>query len=70
MSELPPGDSFHNFQKKLHAYVQMKDLNDSVKFVARLALDRARRENYNPRQGKLTITFDDNGASAVWEPTP
>lgn len=53
---------------KLHAYVQMKDLNDGVKFASRLCLDRVRRENYNPRQGTLTITFDDDGVGAKWEP--
>lgn len=71
MTELPPGDPFHTIevQPKLHAFVQMKDLNDGVKFAARLCLDRVRRENYNPRKGTLTITFEDNGVSAKWEPT-
>jgi hypothetical protein len=55
---------------KLHAYVQMKDLNDGVKFATRLALDRARRENYNPRKGTLTVYFDDDGVGAKWEPLP
>jgi hypothetical protein len=49
-----------------HAYVKTKDLNDGVKFASRLALDRARRENHNPRQGTLTITFDDDGVNALW----
>ena len=55
---------------KLHAYVQMKDLNDGVKFASRLCLDRVRRENFNPRKGILTLTFDDDGVAAKWEPTP
>ena len=55
-------------QPKLHAYVQMKDLNDGVKFATRLALDRARRENYNPRKGTLTVWFDDDGVGAKWQP--
>ena len=72
MTDLPPGDSVHSYEirPKLHAYVQMKDLNDGVKFAARLCLDRVRRENYNPRKGILTITFDDDGVGAKWEPTP
>lgn len=71
MTDLPPGDPFHTIEvpPRLHAYVQMKDLNDGVKFAARMCLDRVRRENYNPRKGILTITFDDNGVSAKWEPT-
>lgn len=72
MTDLPPGDPFHTIEvpapKKLTAYVQMKDLNDGVKFATRLALDRARRENYNPRQGTLTVYFDDNGVGATWTP--
>ena len=72
MTDLPPGDPFHTVEvpKKLHAYVQMKDLNDGVKFASRLCLDRVRRENYNPRKGVLTLTFDDDGVGAKWEPTP
>lgn len=78
--ELPAGDSFHDFDTELfnspppdkafHAYVQMKDLNDGVKFATRLALDRARREGHNPRNGTLTVYFDDNGVGAKWEPKP
>lgn len=72
-TDLPSGESFHNYDveeqpKRLHAYVQMKDLNDGVKFATRMALDRARRENYNPRNGTLTVYFDDNGVGARWEP--
>lgn len=51
-----------------HAYVRMKDANDGVKFAARLAMDRARREGNNVRKGILTITFDDDGVAAKWEP--
>jgi hypothetical protein len=56
--------------KKLHAYIQTKDLNDGVRYATRLALDRARRENYNPRQGTVTVYFDDDGVGAKWEPKP
>ena len=51
-----------------HAYIQMKDLNDSVKYVTRLALDRARRAGYNPRKGTLAVYFDDDGVGAKWRP--
>ena len=72
MTDLPPGDPFHTIEVpapvKLHAYVQMKDLNDGVKFATRLCLDRVRRENFNPRKGTMTITFDDDGVAARWEP--
>lgn len=71
MTDLPPGDSFNNYEPPaFHAYVQMKDLNDGVKFATRLALDRARREGHNPRNGTLTVYFDDNGVGAKWEPKP
>lgn len=62
--EEPPARQY----SRLYAYVQMKDLNDGVKFATRLALDRARREGFNPRKGTLTVTFDDDGVGAKWEP--
>lgn len=72
-SDLPPGDSFHNYdvvpgQPAFHAYMQTKDLNDGVKYATRLAIDRARREGYNPRKGTVTVSFDDAGVAAKWEP--
>jgi hypothetical protein len=65
-------DSFHNIDVRpsrpteFHAYVQMKDLNDGIKYAARLAVDRARRDGNNPRQGTVHIYFDDNGVGAKW----
>ncbi|HEX9089793.1 MAG TPA: hypothetical protein VF867_20035 [Arthrobacter sp.] len=64
-------DSFHNFNIRpvpieFHAYVRMKDLNDGMKFAARMAVDRARREGNNPRNGIVTIYFDDDGVGAKW----
>jgi hypothetical protein len=54
-------------QPAFHAYMRTKDLNDGVKFATRLALDRARREGFNPRKGIVTVYFDDNGVGAKWE---
>lgn len=66
-------DSFHNIvtpppprPSEFHAYVRMKDVNDGMKFAARMAVDRARREGNNPRNGKVTIYFDDDGVGAKW----
>jgi catechol-2,3-dioxygenase len=65
-------DSFHNIEVRppapteFHAYVQMKDLNDGMKFATRLAVDRARRDGNNPRNGSVQIYFDDNGVGAKW----
>jgi hypothetical protein len=65
-------DSFHNYEvrpprpSEFHAYVRMKDLNDGMKFAARMAVDRARRDGNNPRNGKVTIYFDDDGVGAKW----
>lgn len=53
---------------EFHAYVRMKDLNDGMKFAARMAVDRARREGNNPRNGIVTISFDDDGVGAKWTP--
>lgn len=61
MEEPPPS---------FHAYVRMKDLNDGMKFAARMAVDRARREGNNPRNGTVTIYFDDDGVGAKWMPKP
>lgn len=76
-SDLPPGDSFHNYddvvpgqQVAFHAYMQTRDLNDGVKYATRLAVDRARRAGYNPRKGTVTVRFEDDGVGAKWEPTP
>lgn len=67
------GEPFHNFSTKpvpnqYHAYVRMKDLNDGMKFAARMAVDRARREGNNPRNGTVIIHFDDDGVGAKWTP--
>ena len=73
-TDLPAGDSFHNFAVRpprpteFHAYVRMKDLNDGMKFAARMAVDRARREGNNPRNGTVIIHFDDDGVGAKWTP--
>lgn len=53
---------------EFHAYVRMKDVNDGMKFAAKMAVDRARREGNNPRKGIVTITFDDDGVGAKWTP--
>lgn len=71
-SGLPKGVPFHNYdqlpgQPAFHAYMQTKDVNDGVKYATRLALDRARREGFNPRKGIVTVYFDDNGVGAKWE---
>ena len=55
---------------EFHAYVKMKDLNDGVKYATRLALDRARQGGNNPRNGTVTVYFDDDGVGAKWEPKP
>ncbi|HJV99840.1 MAG TPA: hypothetical protein VJ617_12175 [Arthrobacter sp.] len=72
MTDLPPGDSFHNYDappaKAYHAYMQTRDLNDGVRYATRLALDRARRDGHNPRKGTVTVYFDDDGVGAKWEP--
>jgi hypothetical protein len=71
------GDPWHNIEPQVgttplpvphqyHAYVQMKDLNDGIKYAARLAVDRARKAGNNPRNGLVTIYFDDNGVGAKW----
>jgi hypothetical protein len=44
----------------------MKDLNDGIRYAARLAVDRARKAGNNPRNGLVTIYFDDNGVGAKW----
>ena len=68
-ADLPPGDSFHNYEVEVfHAYVKMKDLNDGVRYATRLALDRARQAGHNPRNGTITVYFDDDGVGAKWEP--
>jgi hypothetical protein len=65
-------DSFHNIEvpppgpSQFHAYVRTKDLNDGMKFASRLAVDRARREGNNPRNGDVQIYFDDDGVGAKW----
>lgn len=67
------GDPFHNYEvgttpvpDQYHAYVQMKDLNDGIKYAARLAVDRARKAGNNPRNGTVTLYFDDAGVGAKW----
>lgn len=69
-ADLPPGEPFHNYDvfQAFHAYVKMKDLNAGVKFASRLALDRARQAGHNPRNGTITVYFDDDGVGAKWEP--
>jgi hypothetical protein len=72
MSEEPPGEPFHNFAVEpplpvFYAHVNMKDLNDGIKYAARLACDRARAGGNNPRNGTLTITFEDAAVTAKWE---
>jgi hypothetical protein len=76
-ADLPPGEPFHNFDElgpqttsSFHAYMATKDLNDGVKFATRLALDRARQGGYNPRKGTVTVSFDDAGVAARWDPKP
>jgi hypothetical protein len=65
-------DTFHNESPRpprpteFHAYVQTKDLNDGMKYAGRLAVDRARRDGNNPRNGTVQIYFDDNGVGAKW----
>jgi hypothetical protein len=66
-------ESFHNYEtarpprpSEFHAYVRMKDLNEGMKFAARLAVDRARRDGNNPRDGIVTVYFDDDGVGAKW----
>ena len=65
-------DSFHNYDVRpprpsvFHAYVRMKDINDGMKFAARMAVDRARRDGNNPRNGTVSIYFDDDGVGAKW----
>lgn len=49
-----------------HAYIRTKDLNFGVKHASRLALDRARQANHNPRKGTVTVYFDDDGVGAKW----
>jgi hypothetical protein len=51
---------------EFHAYVRMKDVNDGMKFAARMAVDRARRDGNNPRNGTVHIYFDDDGVGAKW----
>ena len=86
MTDLPPGDPFHEFDNALFceeletfvpppgkghwAHVQMKDLNDGVKYATRLALDRARQAGHNPRNGYLTVFFSDDGVGCRWDPKP
>jgi hypothetical protein len=53
---------------EFHAYIRTKDANDGVKYAARLAMDRARREGNNVRKGSLIINIDDDGVSAKWIP--
>lgn len=61
MEEPPPS---------FHAYIKTKDVNDGVKYATRMAMDRARRENNNPRKGIVTVYFDDDGVGAKWTPKP
>ena len=66
-------DNFHNYDTgakpvlgQYHAYVKMKDLNDGMKYASRLAVDRARAAGENPRNGDVSIYFDDDGVGAKW----
>lgn len=48
------------------AYVKTKDLNMGLKHVTRLVVDRARQQGWNPRKGRITVYFDDDGVGAKW----
>jgi len=67
MTDLPPGEPFHHMPPSFHAYVKTKDLELGIKYVTRLALDRARQAGFNPRKGIVTVGFDDDGVAAKWE---
>lgn len=63
------GDNFHNFEigpREFHAYFKARDLNYGVRIASRIALDRAREAGFNPRQGIITITIEDDGVNAKW----
>lgn len=71
------GEPFHNFeydveqvQKSFHAYYTTKSVDGGVKHAAKMAIDRARRAGYNPREGHVMIYFDDFGVGAKWVPIP
>lgn len=67
MTDLPPGDPFHNIKPaEFHSYIKTKDLNMGVKHATRLALDRARQGGFNPRKGTVTVFFEDDGVGAKW----
>lgn len=48
------------------AYFRTKDVNNGMKWAARMAVDRARQDGHNPRHGRVEIYFDDDGVGAIW----
>jgi hypothetical protein len=66
-------DNWHNFEvgpKEYHAYFKARDLNYGVRVASRIALDRAREAGHNPRNGVVTIHFEDDGVNAKWTENP
>jgi len=69
-------DPFHTIDLQpeeptsFHSYFPGNNLEIGMRYAARMAVDRARAAGNNPRNGTVTIYFEDNGVGARWEPKP